>query len=358
MGRSEPDRLDVAFVVPRSGPAGIFGPSCESCGQLAVEEINRHAGVLGRELRLHPVDGGRAPELVAAQVADLIDAGRVDAVAGWHISAVRQQLIPVVANRVPYIYSPLYEGGERTPGVFLTGETPDRQLLPALRWMARELGVRSWFVIGDDYVWPLQSARVARHYARRAPDTRIVDEMYVPLGTTDFEPVLWRVARSSAQGVLMLLVGSDAVLFNRAFAAAGLDAELVRLSPLIDENILLATGAESARGMYSAAGYFETLVSAVGLDFSRRYAERFGPRAPVLNSLGESCYEGLTLLAQLATRAGSTELDALSAAAQDISYESPRGLVRMRDNHLAQSVYLAKAEGLQLDVLTELAAVS
>ena len=64
MGGGHPDRLDVAFVVPRSGPAGIFGPSCESCAQLAAEEINAAAGVLGRELRLHPVDGGRVPGLV------------------------------------------------------------------------------------------------------------------------------------------------------------------------------------------------------------------------------------------------------------------------------------------------------
>ena len=93
------------------------------------------------------------------------------------------------------------------------------------------------------------------------------------------------------------------------------------------------------------------------MDFSHRYSARFGPRAPVLNSLGESCYEGLTLLARVAERAGSTELEALGAAAEDIAYEGPRGVVRMRDNHLAQSVYLAQAEGLQFDVLAELVPV-
>ena len=41
----------------------------------------------------------------------------------------------------------------------------------------------------------------------------------------------------------------------------------------------------------------------------------------------------------------------------DIAYEGPRGLVRMRDNHLAQSIYLAQAEGLQFDVLAELVPV-
>jgi urea transport system substrate-binding protein len=122
MPAQESDPLDIAFVVPRSGPAGIFGPSCEACGQLAVEEINRDSGVLGRELRLHLVDGGRPPRAVAAEVRALIDNGAVDAVAGWHISAVRHELTPVVAGRVPYVYSPVYEGGRAHAGCL-----PDRR---------------------------------------------------------------------------------------------------------------------------------------------------------------------------------------------------------------------------------------
>jgi hypothetical protein len=33
-------------------------------------------------------------------------------------------LAPRIAHRVPYVYTALYEGGERTEGVFLTSETP------------------------------------------------------------------------------------------------------------------------------------------------------------------------------------------------------------------------------------------
>lgn len=356
MSRTAPPRpLGLAFIVPRSGPAGIYGPSCETCGTLAAEEINAAGGILGRELRLRIVDGGRPPAVVAAEIDALLTADEVEAVAGWHISAVRQAVAPVVQGRAPYVYSPLYEGGERTPGVFLAGETPDRQLLPALRWMARELGIRTWFVIGDDYVWPQVSARAARRFARSSPDVRIVDEMFVPLGTDDFAPAVKRVIRSGAHGVLMFLVGSDAVQFNRAFARAGLDRFCVRLSPLMEENMLLAIGAGNTRELYASAGFFETLATSAGLDFSRRYADRFGTSAPVLNSPGESCFEGLTLLAQLAGRARSVGLAELCGAADSLVYESPRGLVRMAGNHLLQSVYLARAEGLQFDVIAELA---
>jgi urea transport system substrate-binding protein len=349
------ERLDLAFVIPLSGPPGMFGPSCAACGDLAVDEINEGGGLLGREVGLHVVDGAQAPAAVAREVAGLVADGAVQAVSGWHISAVRQRLDPVVQGRVPYIYSPLYEGGERTNGVFLTGETPERQVLPAMRWMASELGVRTWFVIGNDYVWPRVSAQTVRAYARASPALRILDEMFVPLGTEDFSGPVERVLRSGARGVLMFLVGSDAVRFNRCFARAGLDQGSVRLSPLMDENMLLGTGAENARELYSSAGFFETLATAAGLDFSLRYTRRFGPTAPALNSMGESCYEALTFFARLAERARSLELDRLSAVADELAYESPRGLVRMSGNHLLQDVYLARADGLEFDVLAQLA---
>ena len=348
------DTLDVAFVIPLSGPAGIFGPSCEACGRLATDEINADGGVLGRELRLSVVDGGESPARVAAGVDGLVTAGSVQAVAGWHISAVRQQIAPRTSGRVPYVYTPLYEGGERTPGVFLAGETPARQVLPAMRWMREHLDVRSWCIVGDDYAWPRVSAAVVRRYAaQNRIDIR--DEMFVTLGTEDFSAVLTRVERSEADGVLMFLVGSDAVAFNRAFTARGLEACCIRFSPLMEENMLLATGAGSTHGLYSSAGFFESLVTADSLDFGRRYNRRFGVTAPTLNSLGESCYEGLTLLARLAEGAASLELPRMCDSANTVAYEGPRGVVRMRDNHLQQRVYLARADELEFSVLAELA---
>jgi urea transport system substrate-binding protein len=347
------DALDVALVIPLQGPAGIFGPSCECCAQLAAEEVNAASGVLGREVRLVLVDGGAPPEQVAAEVDALISGGVVDAVAGWHISAVREVVAPRIDGRVPYVYTALYEGGERSPGVFLTGETPNRQLRPALRWFASELDIRRWTIVGDDYVWPRSSARAAHRYLRELGG-EVCDEMYVPLGTQDFGPVLARVAASGCEAVLMLLIGQDAVLFNRAFTAAGLDRDLIRFSSLIEENVLLATGAENTRGLMTSAGYFEDLPTASGLDFAAAYFRRFGPRAPVLNSLGESCYEGVRMLTELLRRAGDTDVRRIQATAEGLEYESPRGTVQIRDRHLAQRVFLAAADGLRWDVLQQL----
>ena len=345
--------LHVGLVIPLQGPAGMFGPSCEASACLAVEEINSDAGALGRQVRLVPIDGGQRPERVAAEVDCLISARAIDAVTGWHISAVRQAVAPLTAGRVPYVYTALYEGGERTPGVFLTGETPDTQLYPAMRWMGDALGVRRWFIVGDDYVWPRVSAAAARTYAERI-GARICAENYVSLGSEDFTSVLDEIHRVRPDGILMLLVGEDAVQFNRAFAARGLDEQIVRLSPLMDENMLLATGAGGTGGLYAVAGFFEALGTESSLQFLAGYSRRHGVLAPAATSLGESCYEGIRLLVELWRRCGSTELPEICAVADATGYDGPRGPVHLADRHLQQRVYVARADGLDFEVLAQL----
>ncbi len=345
----------MGVVIPRSGPSGIFGPSCAAAVQVAVDELNDGDGVLGEPVEVSVVDGGAGPDAVVREVAEMC--GEVDALVGWHDSAVRRALVAARTPTVPYVYTATYEGGEASDGVFLTGETPDRHVLPAMRWMGEELSVRRWAVVGSDYVWPRRTAARVRQAARRSRDLEVVSTTFVPLGSTRFGPVLDAVERAEADGVLVLLLGSDAVAFNRAFARRGLADRCVRLGPLMDENMLLASGA--SRGLYSTAGFFENLTSADGLALGARYFGRLGSCAPPLTSPGESCYEGVRLLVELARRAGSLDSAAINrAAAEGFRYVSPRGDVVFDGRHLAQDVYIAAADALEFDVVAQVSAVA
>ena len=50
----------------------------------------------------------------------------------------------------------------------------------------------------------------------------------------------------------------------------------------------------------------------------------------MLNSLGESCYEGVRLLVQLVRRAGSLDLDWICAVADTVGYDGSPGAVQLR----------------------------
>ncbi len=346
------DEISIALVVPLQGPAGIFGPSCEAVADTALRLINEQP-VLGRRMTVRIVDGGAPPKTVAANVKALVDAGQVDGVTGWHISAIRHTVAPVTDGRVPYVYTSLYEGGERRPGVFCSGETPTQQVGPALRWLRDHLGVHRWFIVGDDYIWPRASAQVTRDFAHELGLT-LSGIGYVRLGAPDFSAVLESIRLSDAQGVLLYLVGQDAVHFNRAFATSAVADRLIRFTPLMEENMLLASGVEGTQNLFVAASYFRSLATGSALDLCQRYVDDHGPDAPPLNNAAESCFEGLMTIAALARRAGSLDVRRMVANADGIGYDGPRGAMSMTGGHLNQNVYLATAAGYDFDVLARL----
>ena len=348
------DAIKIAFVVPLQGPTGIYGPSCLACADLAVEQLNERDGIAGRAVELVVVDSGREPDVVAEDVARLVDAGGVEAVAGWHISAVRQAITRRIGGRVVYAYAAMHEGRDDTPGVFMLGERPVNQLLPATRWMREELGVGRWAVVGNDYVFPRVTAAAARQALGDGPSS-IVSETYVPLGTTDFRGVLARLRRPDVEGVIMLLMGQDAVHFNRQFARAGLSDELPRLSPAVEENTLLGGGAGANDRLYAAAAYFDGMGTAEGSELERAYYARYGEFAPPLNAVGESCYEAIHFLARMGRVCGRIDVASAEVMRSGHFYEGPRGLMRLDGNLVNQDVYLAAADGLEFEVQERIA---
>jgi urea transport system substrate-binding protein len=167
----------------------MFGPSCEASARLAVAEINSSCGVLGRELRLVVIDGGQWPTRVADEVDSLISAGAIDAVIGWHISAVRQAVAPPTVGRVPYVYTALYEGGERrrvcsSPERPRTGNC-GRPCAGCARSAACSRGTW-WVTTTSGRMCPAAAA----HSCAEALGGRICAESYVRLRAEDFGDVL------------------------------------------------------------------------------------------------------------------------------------------------------------------------
>jgi urea transport system substrate-binding protein len=344
------DVVRVALVAPVSGTLGLIGPGAINCAGLAAQEVNEAGGLLGGIVELTLVDGGRTAAEVATEVGGLVRAGAVRAVVGVHSSDVRLALVQAIGARVPYVYTPPYEGGERAPGVYLAGETPDRQVQPVLRWLAERNRGRRWFLLGNDYVWPRRVHAAARDYLRAIGAT-VVAERYVARGRLDPEPLLDAVAATRADAVLVTLIGRDLVDFNRAFAGSALAERVLRLCPALEENGLLGVGGDATGELYSTMGYFTSVATDAGLGFVGRYAARFGPQAPVPGGHGEGCYDGMWLLAALAARAGTLATPALDAVADGTTINGGRGRATMRGRHLQAPVYLARAEALDLDVV-------
>ncbi|MCH8559239.1 MULTISPECIES: substrate-binding domain-containing protein [unclassified Nesterenkonia] len=341
------------MVIPLGGSAGIFGPSCQAVAELAAAELNRASGVLGREVELQVIDASRPAHEVADEVSLLVSQDRLDAVTGWHISSVRNALVPAIDGRLPYVYTSVFEGGENRPGVYCSGEVPNFQILPALAWIAKHLGKKKWFVVGHDYVWPRQTAGVLRDSCARL-GINLAGEAYVPMDADQMDHLVEQVAQADCDGVLMLLVGHEAAVFNRIFAERGLHTKMVRFSPLMEENMVMASGPDTTEDLYVSAGFFRTLITAGSFDLQAQYAAFHGAGAPPLNNVAESCYEGMHTLANLTRIARSTQANDMNRVIGTLGYDGPRGPVVFHGNQAVHPVHLARVSGLDFEVIDRL----
>ena len=336
--------LNVALCVPLGGSAGIWGPSALASAELAVAELNSGAGLAGRECRLITVNAADNDPTIEANLLELVDSGDVDALVGLHTSAVRQRIVRAVGGRLPFVYTPLYEGGERTPGVFAIGETTRQQLRPVIAWLSERKRPKRWYFVGNDYVWPHVAHRVARRCVSDCGGA-VMGEKFLPFGTTDYSEVLDQIRRLHCDAVMLSLIGQDEVDFNRAFGRAGLAGAALRLSSVIAENELLGIGAENTENLYVTAGYFADLDTDANLAFKERYHARFGVRAPTLNTFGQSTYEGVHFLASVfeSARGGPASWEQLGR--RPLGYQSARDVDVSASGGRRLPIYLAQAEG-------------
>ena len=181
-----------------------------------------------------------------------------------------------------------------------------------------------------------------------------MSEQYVPLHTVDYTEQLASIRRAGADAVLLSLVGEDAIAFNRTFGEHRLGRSALRLSCAIEENELLAIGAQNTERLYVASSYFAALATDANIAFKERYHQHFGDRAPTLNSLGQSTYEGVHFLASL-FESGLLEPSQWQPGRRaPLAYRSAREAVYDADGTNLAPVYMAVAEGHVFRVIARL----
>lgn len=342
--------LRVVNFIGLTGPAGVWGLASANSMMLAAAEINRCGGILGREIAPSYYDAGADIEDVVQQARDLIAHDEVDVFMGSHISAVRVALRKAIGGRVPYVYTPVYEGGERTPGVMAIGETPRHQSRPAIDWLAQTRNARRWYLIGSDYVWPWLAHKATKKYIAEAGG-QVVGEEFVAMGEHDHSAAIDRIRAARPDVVVISLIGTDSIVFNRAFAEHGLASQMLRLAGAMDETLLLGIGADNSENLYCASGYFVGQASAANDAFRARYEEKFGRCSPIPGSIAQSNYEGLHFLAAAAAKAGTVSARPLLQESKRMAYQGARGEIVMKDGRAHMPIYLAEAQGLDFKLI-------
>ncbi len=345
------DEFKIGLFIALSGPASLFGPTQKASAELATDEINKAGGILGRQIKLIPTDAGGPPAESTKSAVRLMLEEKVDMLVGSHDSATREALVATIKGKVPYIYTPVYEGGECAFNTYVIADTPEQQIRPSVAFMMKDRGAKSVYLIGDDYVWPRKCNEQAKKYIADNGG-KVVAEEYVPFGAPNkFEEIVTRIKSAKPDMVLITLVGADNVNFNRTFAGFGLDKDIARLSLLLEENTLHGIGPDASNNLFSSMSYYANAPGEANKKFKAAYFAKFGDKAPQLGLIGADCYGGIYCAHALANKAGGTDAKKCMAASEGLTFPTAAGTVTMRGRHVDKTMYLATCKGTEFEII-------
>ncbi len=324
----EPIKVGVLFSL--RGPMTTGGSAAHDAAQLAIDELNEQGGLLGRPVVAIHSDGESDYRKFAVQAEKLITEDRVCALFGTRASSNRKAVGPIVEKYDNVLFYPMqFEGLEDSPNIIYLGAAPNQQIVPAIKHMLGSKGKRRLFLVGSDYIFPRAANAILRdHVKREYPDARILDEKYIPFGSTEVQETIKAIKEKKPDLILSTINGDTNSAFFREFHQAGLRAASTPvLSFSLGENDLLSLG-EIGAGHYAAWSYFQSIDRQENRDFVRRFRKHFGQRRVVSDPM-ETVYFGIHLWAQAVQAAGSVEPRAVREAIKGRFLEAPEGTVRV-----------------------------
>lgn len=300
---------------------------------MAIEEINRAGGVMGRRLEPVITDGASDWPTFARQVERLISQEKVSAIFGGYTSASRKTMKPVLERLNGLLFYPVpYEGVEASPNIVYNGASPNQLYVPAVKWCMDNLGM-SFFLVGSDYIWP-RTVNVLMRDVITGLRGKVVGEEYLLLGASDVKAVVDKIEEAQPQVILSNIVGGTNVAFFKELRSRGITPVNMPVMAFgISEVELSAMDASQLAGNYSCWSYFQSVATDTNRRFVREFKKRFG-QDRVVNDSMEAGYFGVHLYAQAVAEAGATDVDQVRKSLADQSYEAPGGVVFIDGDNL------------------------
>jgi len=327
--------IKVGILHSLSGTMAISEKSLVDATQLAIDEINKSGGVLGKQIEAIVEDGASDWPTFAEKAKKLIDQDKVVAVFGCWTSSSRKAVLPVFESKDHLLFYPVqYEGQECSKNIFYTGATPNQQIEPSVDWLLKNKG-KEFFLVGSDYVFP-RTANTIIKAQLAALGGKVVGEDYLPLGNSEVTPIITKIKQALPNGGVIYnsLNGDSNVAFFKQMQGAGMTPDKYpSMSVSIAEEEVKAIGPEFLKGHYAAWNYFMTVDNPANKKFVEAFKAKYGADR-VTNDPMEAGYIAVNIWKQAVEKAKTADdLEAVRMAALGQTFDAPEGKVTMENSH-------------------------
>lgn len=288
------DTVKVGLLHSLTGSMAISEEAVRDAEVLAIEEINKDGGVLGKKIKYVEEDGASEPSTFATKAEKLIDSEGVATVFGCWTSSSRKAVKTVFEDYNNLLWYPVqYEGMESSKNIVYTGAAPNQQIVPAIEYLKKQ-GYKKLFLLGSDYVFPRTANMIIKAQAKNL-GIEVVGEEYADMDQTDFAAVIAKIEKAKPDVIVNTLNGTGNVSFFKQMAEKNYTSkDYMTMSFSIAEEEVKTIGAKILQGHMVSWNYYQTTDTKANKKFVKAYKKKFG-KDRVTSDPVEAAYDAVYL---------------------------------------------------------------
>jgi branched-chain amino acid transport system substrate-binding protein len=344
----------IGILATLEGAFALYGEEAVRGVELVVAEFGGE--IAGKKIRLVKESTDATPQVAREKARKLIEQDKVDCIVG-PLSGDEGLALRDYAKTIPD--KTIVNGTSAAQDTTLRDPAPNffRFSTDGVQWMAglgtycyQVKGYRRVATLGEDYSYPYsQVAGFLLEFCRLGGDC--VAQFWVPIGTKDYSSVISSMP-SDIDAIYVILGGSDAVNFLKAYSEFGGKAALIGGSSTIDQNVLETKGALRSRviGIPGAGPVAADNPDPAWKAWVEQYRKQFpqGLSTPSLFCWGYYVNaKGLLLGLKAVNGDLSDGQKKLQAALAKVEFDGPTGRIKLDKNRqaIANNFVTEVAEG-------------
>ena len=334
------DKIRIGLIYTLSGSPSALGQQSKNGFELALKNLGGKMG--GKDVELVVADDELKPDVAIQKVRGLLERDRVDFVVG-----------PIFSNILVAIHKPVIDAGKIlistnagtsnfagagcNANFFVTSYQND-QIFEAVGEASNKLGYKRVYVLVPNY--PAGKDAIAGF--KRTYKGEIIEELLLPLNTTDFGPEVSKIYAAKPDALFTFMPGGLGINLLNTYIQAGLKGKIPIVSTFTADEATLPVLKDNAVDVYGVLTWAPNMDNPANKKFVSEYEAAYNA---VPASYAMQAYDAAMLInsAVSAVNGNLADQNAVRAALKKAAFTSVRGPFKFNINgYPIEDFYLTK----------------
>ncbi|MDK2799846.1 MAG: branched-chain amino acid transport system substrate-binding protein [Clostridiales bacterium] len=336
--------IKLATAAPMTGDYAQYGEYSKEGLELALEEINKNGGVLGKQIELVYGDDKGDPKEAVSVAQKFVNDRKIVAILGHFFSGATLAAGPIYEqNGIPALAIASTNPDVPKVGkyIFRINVGDNYQGMQLAKWLYEKKGIKKVAVVYDNNDYGKGVSNVFIKNFKQLGGEITTVESYIGGQEKDFSVIVTKIKESNAEAIMMASYPTEGALIAQQARNNGLDIPLICTDSIYTDDFI-KLGGKAAEGAIVVSYFHPSDPRPEVQEFIKKFKEKYNKEP---NSWSPYAYDAMYVMADAIKRAGSTDKKAIQKAlAETKNFQGATGITTFNQD--------GEPEGKDLIILT------